>query len=417
MTTASPRPIDATLSVTKAARLLGVHPNTIRAWSDAGRLRYYRINPRGDRRYRLGDLQRFLAAAAAGATEGGGANAAHGHAPGRRSPDGLPLRLLHGSRPAAGMQPAGLSPVPDTLDRDRRQRDLDLLADLALLAGRAGSHEPDGLDASLTAAVETIRDSYDHYLVAVWELRGEVLAPRAVAARSSTRLVDLPRSFGTMGEALAVRGTHRAAGDPAPAAAVVNDKHPEVAAVISGDRAPWGVLLVVGDGPNSLAEGDVELAVAAANAIGAAVRAARNADEIAHQLHRADALRRVAGDIGSRLDLDQILAGLVDHAMVLFEGNRAAVFLRRADGKAIAEVSRGLSPAYLNAVRDFPPKSLPMAAIGSDFVGKSRTALRYAGESPRETSAMALPSARRRNTAARFPSNRTIAWSTSPARI
>ena len=57
------RPIDATLSVTKAARMLGVHPNTVRAWSDAGRLRYYRINPRGDRRYRLGDLQRFLAAA------------------------------------------------------------------------------------------------------------------------------------------------------------------------------------------------------------------------------------------------------------------------------------------------------------------------------------------------------------------
>ena len=58
-----PRPADATLSVTKAARLLGVHPNTVRAWSDAGRLRYYRINPRGDRRYRMGDLQRFLAAA------------------------------------------------------------------------------------------------------------------------------------------------------------------------------------------------------------------------------------------------------------------------------------------------------------------------------------------------------------------
>jgi excisionase family DNA binding protein len=54
------RPTDATLSVTKAARLLGVHPNTIRAWSDQGRLRYYRINPRGDRRYRLGDLERFL---------------------------------------------------------------------------------------------------------------------------------------------------------------------------------------------------------------------------------------------------------------------------------------------------------------------------------------------------------------------
>src|SRR4051812_26065210 len=56
-----PRPIDATLTVTRAAQVLGVHPNTVRAWSDAGRLRYYRINPRGDRRYRMGDLQRFIA--------------------------------------------------------------------------------------------------------------------------------------------------------------------------------------------------------------------------------------------------------------------------------------------------------------------------------------------------------------------
>ncbi|HYM84418.1 MAG TPA: helix-turn-helix domain-containing protein, partial [Candidatus Dormibacteraeota bacterium] len=55
------RPADATLTVTKAAHVLGVHPNTVRAWSDLGRLRYYRINPRGDRRYRLSDLHRFLA--------------------------------------------------------------------------------------------------------------------------------------------------------------------------------------------------------------------------------------------------------------------------------------------------------------------------------------------------------------------
>src|SRR3954447_5814216 len=66
MTLLPSRPIDATLSVTKAARLLGVHPNTVRAWSDAGRLRYYRINPPGDRRYRLGALQRSLAAAETG---------------------------------------------------------------------------------------------------------------------------------------------------------------------------------------------------------------------------------------------------------------------------------------------------------------------------------------------------------------
>ena len=35
--TGTPRPPDATLSVTRAARLLGVHPNTVRAWSDQGR--------------------------------------------------------------------------------------------------------------------------------------------------------------------------------------------------------------------------------------------------------------------------------------------------------------------------------------------------------------------------------------------
>ena len=55
-----PRPIDATLTVTKAARLLGVHPNTVRAWSDAGRLRFYRINPRGDRRYRWEPIEPSL---------------------------------------------------------------------------------------------------------------------------------------------------------------------------------------------------------------------------------------------------------------------------------------------------------------------------------------------------------------------
>ena len=66
----TPRPGDATLTVTKAAQVLGVHPNTVRAWSEAGRLRYYRINERGDRRYRLGDLQRFLAAAESPATAG-----------------------------------------------------------------------------------------------------------------------------------------------------------------------------------------------------------------------------------------------------------------------------------------------------------------------------------------------------------
>jgi diguanylate cyclase (GGDEF)-like protein/excisionase family DNA binding protein len=51
---------DSLLSVAQAAALLGVHPNTIRTWTDAGRLTAYRINARGDRRFRRGDVVRLL---------------------------------------------------------------------------------------------------------------------------------------------------------------------------------------------------------------------------------------------------------------------------------------------------------------------------------------------------------------------
>ncbi|MDQ2941528.1 MAG: GAF domain-containing protein [Chloroflexota bacterium] len=51
---------DALISVAQAAARLGVHPNTIRSWSEAGRLKAYRINARGDRRFRPSDLERLL---------------------------------------------------------------------------------------------------------------------------------------------------------------------------------------------------------------------------------------------------------------------------------------------------------------------------------------------------------------------
>ncbi len=53
--------MDDMLTVSEVARLLHVHPNTLRRWSNKGRLRSYRINPRGDRRYRLRDIEDFLA--------------------------------------------------------------------------------------------------------------------------------------------------------------------------------------------------------------------------------------------------------------------------------------------------------------------------------------------------------------------
>ena len=48
------------LTVPQVARLLNVHTNTLRRWSDRGIIRAYRINRRGDRRFRREDIALFL---------------------------------------------------------------------------------------------------------------------------------------------------------------------------------------------------------------------------------------------------------------------------------------------------------------------------------------------------------------------
>jgi diguanylate cyclase (GGDEF)-like protein/excisionase family DNA binding protein len=348
--------------VTKAARLLGVHPNTVRAWSDAGRLRYYRINPRGDRRYRIGDLQRFLAAA-------------------ENSPDPAPV-AAHGPQPGGpaantlrrgGADADRVPHVPTTTDGDRLRRRVDLAA-MAALGRIAG--DPETLDEVLRRAAAVIRDRGEFRSVTIYELRGERLVPRAAtsvaSAAASSRLPDLPRSFGVLGIALdraaagdlqpvddgpfvGVGGT--SAGPDGSAAGL-----PEVAVAIPGADEPWGVVAIVGDRQGDPSALDPDLLVELAAAVAVIVASSGRADEVAHQLHRADALRRVASDIGSRLDLDRILSGLVDHAMVLFHGDRAAVYLRRPDGRMAAEVSRGLSTSYLEAIVNLRSRSLSSMA-------------------------------------------------------
>jgi len=49
------------LTVREVARLLYVHPNTLRRWSNNGRIKVYRITARGDRRYKREEIARFLA--------------------------------------------------------------------------------------------------------------------------------------------------------------------------------------------------------------------------------------------------------------------------------------------------------------------------------------------------------------------
>ena len=53
--------ISAMMTIREVARLLHVHPNTVRRWSDQGLIRAYRVSRRGDRRFRREDIGRFLA--------------------------------------------------------------------------------------------------------------------------------------------------------------------------------------------------------------------------------------------------------------------------------------------------------------------------------------------------------------------
>jgi excisionase family DNA binding protein len=49
------------LTVREVARLLHIHPNTLRRWNNAGRIKAYRITARGDRRFKREEIAQFLA--------------------------------------------------------------------------------------------------------------------------------------------------------------------------------------------------------------------------------------------------------------------------------------------------------------------------------------------------------------------
>ncbi len=335
-TAPSSRPPDATLSVTKAARLLGVHPNTIRAWSDQGRLRYYRINPRGDRRYRLSDLQRFLAAA-------------------ETAPEAPPARPLRRRSPRRALVASPIRPSvagPDTGA---------LLVRLAEVAPGPGD-----VEATLAATVRAIQESLPVAAAVVLERRAEGFVVRAAAG--SGPFVDRPATFGSLAEATRSRRPIAASRAVTPGwLPVVPSTDWEIVAPIRASDGVWGCLVVAGVEPDQPGDELVGTGAVAASLAGFAIRGAHLTATLEGQARRSDALRRVASDLGSRLKLESILDALVDHALVMFGADRAAVFRVRGGTTVEAAASRGLSDRYLAAVRDFPTPS-----IGGDAVSQRR---------------------------------------------
>ena len=52
--------VNGMLTASDVARLLNVHMNTVRRWTNKGILKTYRVGPRGDRRFRQEDIGSFL---------------------------------------------------------------------------------------------------------------------------------------------------------------------------------------------------------------------------------------------------------------------------------------------------------------------------------------------------------------------
>jgi diguanylate cyclase (GGDEF)-like protein/excisionase family DNA binding protein len=358
------RPPDTTLSVTKAARLLGVHPNTIRAWGDQGRLTFLRINERGDRRYRLGDLQRFLADAET-----------------KREP--MRLRRGPGWSQAAPVAPSIGAAAVEQRTRPSERASADPTAAVRMVSSPAGYRtsartRPDAAilarladlivadvdaDVAMRAAVDDLHDRAGHALVAILEHRDGRLVARTARGAGVDRLGSLSESHGLAGRALraenAVAETGQAGPDWLGAASLLRSR---VAAPIrAGDDRAWGVLLVADEGA-AVPQDRTTLVFSVARSLGIAIHAERLRRKSALELHRAEALRRIAIDLGGRVDVGEILAGVVEHACMLFGAERAAASLFGGDGRISAEASRGLSGGYLSATRDLPLPALPAQA-------------------------------------------------------
>ncbi len=341
----SARPGDASLSVARAAAVLGVHPNTVRTWSDAGRLRYIRINERGDRRYRLADLQRFLASAEAEPCS-----------PSEQAPLG-PLRRATTAATLADT-PAGL----------------DLLADLAEIASF-----PSGVDSALDEACRRIRTITGAAFVGVWEQRPGGLVARAGAAEGGREPVVRRVGADRDPFALAMGGpepVHARPGlpglpGPSPVLGLGTD---ELAVSIRGGESPWGVLVIAGAVQLGSDDGR-RLAMAIARTLATLIHGAWATEQAAARLRRSEALRRVATDLASRLDVNGVAQDLGDHGRVLFGADRVAIVLHDGDRRVTAQPGSGFSEAFIDQARrveeqrvgphDVPPRR-PVLLAGPD---------------------------------------------------
>jgi diguanylate cyclase (GGDEF)-like protein/excisionase family DNA binding protein len=323
--------------VTGAARLLGVHVNTVRAWTDQGRLRCLRMNARGDRRYSTTEIERFLAQASRLPPTGGSSAPAESGKPivttsPSLSSSSLNVAVLTGQIAQATSASAVLEDV--------LLRTAGLLGDYGYDAAAFVGN--DGAARALKGALEI-----DRRLCASARRRN---APVRGAVRRQPRVRSVALPVGTQERPAGVLQLQRA--EPGPLAAT---QETEMLALVSAQ-------------------------------LDAAVAAGARLQALDQQRRRAEMLHAVSSDISSQLDLARILNRLLDYSTELFGADHAAVFRRLPTGSFTVDLARDLSPEFCQALEHAPILPLTRQAFeegrivsASDYPEDSRGAsLRHA---------------------------------------
>ncbi len=300
------------LSVAQAAALLGVHPNTIRSWTDAGRLAAYRINSRGDRRYRRNDVEALLA-------EGAG---------------------------RASAQP-GRNHVPGMLE-----------AEMAVLVrfAQAGGASPSVASVCRTA-LEALRAGLGVARAAIYLGDGRSDVPMSLETHAG---------FGVVPPAELALGPHdlrpRPKGEPTLDRRLVR---------LHASGETLGVL-VLEDAEAALAPIRRAFLELVGGAIGADVCHARVLARARRELTRARALRHVTQELTGQLDLNTVLEDIVDRTRSLFDAERAGLWLLDDDSEHPFRPAalRGLNDRFQNRVNRL---TLASDAIGVRAVRERRS--------------------------------------------
>jgi diguanylate cyclase (GGDEF)-like protein/excisionase family DNA binding protein len=306
---------DPLISVAHAAALLGVHPNTIRAWADGGRLTAYRINARGDRRFRRGDVERLL---------------------------------------AEGADATGVAVADD--DSAQRERELAVLARLG--QGSGASATPSAVSRT---AMEALRSNLGVDRVAVYLVREGTDAAPQLETHAGFRVAP-PASL---------EGSDDDGAEPGHAGPADPSLPYGIRLPLRANGELLGAIVLEDEPSGPLTKARPSFLHIVAGAIAADILSARSLARARREVTRARALRHVTQELTGKLDLTAVLDDIVDRTRSLFDAEKAGLWLLDDSEQPFrSAAARGLGEAFQAHVRQL---TLSSQSLGVRAVQERRT--------------------------------------------